>query len=227
VEAARFSPVIELGEYRSTTGNLPPSRPPSRLEEELKIVSWSELKPHIDVFEADGKARTGLLVGNNPINWTDPLGFKVTFTSKKQSLIDKANEALKKAGTKCSKLQELIDDPREIVIWIDEGVDWATIGSWAYSTIDWSDVEAVSNVFSPEGIVAHEVTEQWGKQVEGTDYETAHAHALFTETQVTGYNRITNRKTGDETLVSREGKVIGTFQYNYSGKGNVMFVTPK
>jgi len=68
--------VIETA-LRLPTRTLFPSR--LRLEGELKIVSWSELKPHIDVFEADGKARTGLLVGNNPINEIDPLGLRVTW----------------------------------------------------------------------------------------------------------------------------------------------------
>jgi len=44
---------------------------------ELKRVPWSALKPHIDVFEADGKVRTGLLVGNNPVNETDPDGLGI------------------------------------------------------------------------------------------------------------------------------------------------------
>jgi len=71
--------VLDLGE--NLIRNLPPSRSALRLEEdhpsqgdlalELKIVPWSELKPHSDVFEADGKVRTGLLVFNNPVNWID------------------------------------------------------------------------------------------------------------------------------------------------------------
>jgi len=70
VEAARFSLVIDLVENRIR--GFPSSRSAEPLE--LKIVSWSELKPHIDVFEADGKGRIGLFVANNPVNLTDPFG---------------------------------------------------------------------------------------------------------------------------------------------------------
>jgi len=70
VEAARFFLVIDLVENRIR--GLPSSRPSERLE--WKIVPWSELKPHIDVFEADGKGRIGLFVANNPINKVDPTG---------------------------------------------------------------------------------------------------------------------------------------------------------
>jgi len=63
--------VIDLQDLSTRTG-FSSSRSVEPLE--LKRVSWSELKPHIDVFEADGKARTGLLVGNNPVNWVDPYG---------------------------------------------------------------------------------------------------------------------------------------------------------
>jgi len=72
VEAARFSLVIDLVENRIR--GFPSSRSAEPLE--LKIVPWSELKPHIDVFEADGKARTGLFVANNPINEIDPFGLQ-------------------------------------------------------------------------------------------------------------------------------------------------------
>jgi len=71
----------------------------------LKIISWSELKPHIDVFEADGKARTGLLVANNPINYFDPDGLgKIGFIIKTVKGIKKfvskntARRCLKKDG---------------------------------------------------------------------------------------------------------------------------------
>ena len=64
--------MIDLVENRIR--GLPSSRSPSRLEG-WKIVPWSELKPHIDVFEVDGKERIGLFVSNNPINYVDPFGF--------------------------------------------------------------------------------------------------------------------------------------------------------
>jgi len=51
-----------------------PSRSYLQLEEELRVVSWSELQSHIDVFEETGEVRTGLFLANNPINWIDPLG---------------------------------------------------------------------------------------------------------------------------------------------------------
>jgi len=51
-----------------------PSRSSLQLEEELRVVSWSELQSHIDVFEETGEVRTGLFVGNNPVNWMDPFG---------------------------------------------------------------------------------------------------------------------------------------------------------
>jgi len=62
--------VIDLRE--NPTRSFSSSRLTDRLE--LKRVPWSALKPHIDVFEADGKARTGLLVSNNPVNRRDPFG---------------------------------------------------------------------------------------------------------------------------------------------------------
>ena len=73
--------VIEVQD-RSAARRFSPSRFPSparrlaggRLEKEWEIIPWSTLKPHIDVFEADGKARTGLFVANNPIRWRDPFG---------------------------------------------------------------------------------------------------------------------------------------------------------
>ena len=61
---------------RSAARRFSPSRFPSRLEKEWGIVPWSALKPHIDVFEADGKERTGLFVRNNPINLIDPFGLQ-------------------------------------------------------------------------------------------------------------------------------------------------------
>jgi hypothetical protein len=39
-----------------------------------KVVAWGALKPRIDVFEADGKVRTGLICRNNPVNMIDPSG---------------------------------------------------------------------------------------------------------------------------------------------------------
>ena len=59
-----------------------PSRRAARLEEELKRVSWSDLKPHSDVFEGTGEVRTGLFVANNPVNWIDPLELAMDSVSK-------------------------------------------------------------------------------------------------------------------------------------------------
>jgi len=88
--------VIKLDERPSMTGNFPPSRSALRLGEELKIVPWSELKPHIDVFEADGKVRTGLLVGNNPINWIDPFGLATISVGKCEIVIAVGHQNKKK-----------------------------------------------------------------------------------------------------------------------------------
>jgi hypothetical protein len=60
---------------------LPSSRCSVRLEEEWRVVSWSELKPHSDVFEETGEVRTGLFCWNNPINNIDPDGL-ATLTLK-------------------------------------------------------------------------------------------------------------------------------------------------
>ena len=75
--------VLELVENRagsfssSRSADLSAVVPPYGTKEEpleLKIVPWSELKPHIDVFEGTGKARTGLFTLNNPVNLVDPSG---------------------------------------------------------------------------------------------------------------------------------------------------------
>ena len=81
MEAARFSLVIDLVENRIR--GFPSSRSAEPLE--LKIVPWSALKPHIDVFEADGKERTGLFAANNPINYRDPLGLEVDITFNRKT----------------------------------------------------------------------------------------------------------------------------------------------
>ena len=101
----RVLDVIELGERPSTAGNFPPSRSALRLEEELKIVSWSELKPHIDVFEADGKARIGLFVANNPVNWRDPFGLQtnVTDQAKEESEYQQCQEDMQKKKDEAAK----------------------------------------------------------------------------------------------------------------------------
>jgi len=69
-KTATFSLVIDLRE--NPTRSFSSSRLTDRLE--WKVVSWSELARDADVYEADGKARIGLFVSNNPINFVDPFG---------------------------------------------------------------------------------------------------------------------------------------------------------
>jgi len=59
----------------------------------LKIVSWSELKPHIDVFEADGKGRIGLFVANNPVNWRDPFGLYEEYSGEIKKPIESPSQS--------------------------------------------------------------------------------------------------------------------------------------
>ncbi|MDD2710290.1 MAG: hypothetical protein PHV34_20090 [Verrucomicrobiae bacterium] len=66
--------MIELAEKRMESFFL--SRQGIRLKDELRVVAWSELKPHIDVFEGTGEVRTGLICRNNPINLSDLFGLR-------------------------------------------------------------------------------------------------------------------------------------------------------
>jgi len=99
--------VIDLCENPPRSFSL--SRSAERLE--WKIVPWSELKPHIDVFEADGKVRTGLLVFNNPINLTDPYG--LTFIGKAVTFVIKLAKGGKVVGVKVSNVTEAVKSAEE------------------------------------------------------------------------------------------------------------------
>ncbi len=88
-------------------------------------------------------------------------------------------------------LSKVIDDKKSTSISATSNDPQVVVGSFKASRIDVSDMAAFGNGpgASQAGAFAHEVAEQYEKQVHGSDFPAGHMSAMKTESDVTGFTR--------------------------------------
>lgn len=132
---------------------------------------------------------------------------KVTFAKT-----DKEGEMSSQQKEFYNGMSEVAGHEKSTSIGIVEGTD-IQIGSYHESQIDISDVEALggsdlskANIGSAQGALAHEVYEQFEKQVNGLDLHPAHDSGLKMENKVNGSTRV---EVGAFRINDAKGNAIG------------------
>ncbi len=131
---------------------------------------------------------------------------------------DKEGEASEGSNNLAKILTGLIDDKGTVEVSITQDSDDVLAGSFALEAIDISDVKKfeTSDVMSPAGVLAHELVEQFSKQVGGmSEYKDAHKTGNAAGNLVDGVRRNTRgeRSRGNNTLIvpfNKKGQ-SGTF----------------